>query len=54
MKKIEILRSASTSNDFCNTRSYLLQLAQNGYCRSGYYQGSGRHTRAIDDTVEIH
>lgn len=54
MKTIEILRNASTSNDFSkNTRSYLLQLAQNGYCRTGYYQGSGRHTRAIDDTSMV-
>lgn len=51
MKTIEILRNAAMSNNFSkNTRSYLQQLSQCGYVRTGYYQGSGRHTRAIDDT----
>lgn len=50
MKTTEILNSANFNK---NTRSYLQQLAQSGYVRTGHYQGSGRHTRAIDDTESV-
>lgn len=54
MKTIEILRNAATNSSFSNsTRSFLQLLSQQGYAHTGYYQGSGRHTKAIDKTNEV-
>lgn len=54
MKSIEILRNAAMSNNFMkSTRNYLQQLAQDGYARTGHYEGNGRYSRAIDDTQNV-
>lgn len=53
MKAIEILRNAANDDKNRNIRIYLQRLLQDGFVRTGYYKGRGRHTRAVDDTYDV-
>lgn len=56
MKTIEILRNAASDNSISSSsivRSYIRHLAQNGYVHTGYYQGHGRRSKAIDKTDDV-
>ena len=53
--QLESLRNSTENRNYSSKTvcDMLVQLAQSGYVRTGHYTGSGRHTKAVDQTGDV-